>query len=100
MYHLKHFIKNHWRSIIVEIKCKICAKVVDVAELLWKDLHTFDRSVDFSADFEFVLLEKKLFQVALHLGQSQLEPAVGKLVLDVSPLGRARMGQSIVRAKE
>ncbi|KAI9543197.1 hypothetical protein NQZ68_014128 [Dissostichus eleginoides] len=30
-------------------------------------------------DLEFVLLEKKLIQVALHLGQSQLEPAVGEV---------------------
>lgn len=34
--------------------------------------------MDFSADLEFVLVENKLLQVALHLGQSQMELAVGE----------------------
>lgn len=34
--------------------------------------------MDFSADLEFVLVEKKLIQVALHLRQSQVKVTVGE----------------------
>lgn len=41
--------------------------------------------MDFSADLEFVLVEKKLVQVALHLRQSQVEVSVGEqAVADLS----------------
>lgn len=41
-------------------------------------LGLYDIRADFSADLEFVLVEKKLLQVALHLHQSQVKVTFGE----------------------